>query len=77
MLDKLRSLAGLCAVAGLVSIVLSLVGYNLRILMWIDLWGETVGWLIRAGLVVGGAAVFFVLPGSESTEAEAGASGQS
>jgi hypothetical protein len=77
MLDKLRSFAGFVAIAGLASIVLNLVGYNLRILMWIDLWGDAMGWVIRIGLLVGGAAAFFLLPGEKEPAAEPGAPGQS
>ncbi len=65
MMDKVRSAAALLALAGLVSIVLHLFDYNLRVLMWIDLWGAAVGWLIRVGLVIGGAVLYFVLPGGE------------
>jgi len=53
------------------SIVLNLVGYNLRILMWIDLWGDTVGWLIRVALLIGGVALFFVLPSEEAKQQQA------
>ena len=75
MLDKLRSFAGFAAVAGLVSIVLNLVDYNLRILMWIDMWGDVMGWLIRGALLVGGAAAYFLLPSGEAP-AEQQAPGQ-
>lgn len=68
MLDKVRSFAAFLAFAGLMSIVLNLVGYNLRVLMWIDLWGDIVGWVIRVGLLVGGAALFFVLPSEEGAK---------
>ena len=68
MLEKVRSFAGFIAVAGLVSIVLNLVGYNLRILMWIDLWGDALGWVIRGGLHVGGAAAYFLLPSASAAE---------
>lgn len=46
------------ALAGIVSTLLSFVGYELRILMWIDMWGTGVGWAIRIGLIVVGAALF-------------------
>ena len=71
MLDKVRSFAGFLVFAGLLSIVLNLVDYNLRILMWIDLWGDVVGWLIRAGLVVGGGVLFFVLPSEDAKQQQA------
>ena len=68
-MDTLRSIAGFVALAGLASIGLHLFGYNLRILGWIELWGETVGWLIRVALFVGGAVLYFVLPGGEAEDA--------
>jgi hypothetical protein len=67
-MDKLRSTAGFIALAGLISIGLHLFGYSLRILAWIDLWGTAVGWLIRVALLVGGAVLYFVLPGGEEEE---------
>jgi hypothetical protein len=54
------SIGGFIAVAGILSIVLSFIGYNLRILMWIDTWGTTVGWIIRIGLVVLGGVIFMI-----------------
>lgn len=44
----------LMVMAGLVSAALSFLQYELQILFWIDLWGPTVGWAIRFGLVTGG-----------------------
>ena len=76
MLEKVRSFAGFVAVAGLASIVLNLVGYNLKILMWIDLWGDAMGWVIRGGLLFGGAVAFFLLPSGESASQEQRAPGQ-
>jgi len=60
------------AIAGLASIVLHFMDMNLRILMWIDMWGETIGWLIRGALLVGGAALFFLMPDDEEPEPTGG-----
>lgn len=76
MLDKLRSVAGLVAVAGVFSIVLAAIGYNLKVLLWIDMWGEGVGWAIRVALLVGGAAAFFLLPAGKDEEEEEAAQEQ-
>ncbi len=46
--------------AGLASIVLYFLGLNLKILAWIDVWGPTVGWALRIGAVVLGAALTFL-----------------
>jgi hypothetical protein len=42
------------------SAVLSFIGLNFKLLVWIDLWGDTVGWLIRGGLVAVGALLYLV-----------------
>lgn len=47
---------------GIGSIALNLIGYNFSILMWIDNWGDTVGWIIRGGAAVAGAAIWFFAP---------------
>jgi len=52
---------------GLGSIALNFLGMEFRILMWIDSWGPTVGWAIRAGLAATGV-VLFVL-GSRQAQA--------
>ena len=44
-------------------------GYEFKLLMWVDNWGEAVGWGIRgAFVVIGGALMFF----DKSGEAEDG-----
>jgi len=58
--SKLSGLGGLIALFGIISIVLHFLGYNLKILFWIDMWGSGTGWAIRIGLVVVGAALFLV-----------------
>ncbi|MCB9195489.1 MAG: hypothetical protein H6598_04630 [Flavobacteriales bacterium] len=50
----------LIAAMGIISTLLYLFNYNIRLLAWIDLWGEAVGWVIRGGLVVVGGALFFL-----------------
>jgi hypothetical protein len=54
---SIRGVGGFLVVVGLVSCVLHLVGFNLRILLWVDLWGPAMGWLIRLGVVAIGAAL--------------------
>jgi hypothetical protein len=67
--QKLSGLGGFLALIGVVSSVLYLIGYNLRILMWIDTWGPGAAWGIRGGLIVAGAALFFIF-GSGDDEDE-------
>ena len=71
MLQKLKGLGGFLALAGVVSAVLSFVGYELRLLMWIDSWGTGVGWGIRGALLVGGLALMFLIPSEKEEEAAA------
>jgi len=59
------------AIAGIASIVLHFMGMNLSLLMWIDMWGATVGWAIRIGLLVIGAGLFFMSPAAEESVEEA------
>ena len=56
----MRTVGTYLMIAGIGSILLNLFGYEFKILMWIDNWGETVGWAIRGGAIVLGAVLFFV-----------------
>lgn len=47
------------AAMGIMSIVLSIFNYNIRLLAWIDIWGTTMSWIIRILLILGGGALFF------------------
>ncbi|WP_179319726.1 hypothetical protein [Winogradskyella helgolandensis] len=48
----------LLAAMGIMSIILSIFNYNIRLLSWVDAWGNTMGWIIRILLIVGGGALF-------------------
>ena len=56
----MKSFGSLILFLGIGSIVLKLVGYEFSLLMWIDMWGETVGWAIRGAMIVGGGALWLV-----------------
>lgn len=58
------------AAMGVMSIILSLFNYNVRLLAWVDLWGPTMGWIIRIALIVGGAALFFIFGNSDEDDEE-------
>lgn len=58
---KLPSIGAGMAVMGVASTLLSFFNYNLRLLMWIDLWGTSMGWIIRILLIVGGGAIYLLL----------------
>lgn len=50
----------LLAVMGIISILLSIFNYNIRLLAWVDAWGNTMGWVIRILLIIAGGALFFL-----------------
>ena len=50
----------LVAAMGIMSIVLSIFNYNIRLLAWIDAWGNTTGWIIRFLLIIVGGALFMM-----------------
>jgi len=56
----LSSIGGFLALAGIISVVLYFIGWNLRILLWIDSWGTSVGWAIRMGITVVGLVLFVI-----------------
>jgi hypothetical protein len=63
----LKSIGGYMFFFGVGSVILSFFDMQFVLLSWIDAWGTTTGWAIRAGLtVVGGALWMF---SSESGEA--------
>ena len=57
--SKVTGLGVLLALYGLLSCVLYFFDYNLRILMWVDLWGPLVGWGLRVAFILGGGALAF------------------
>lgn len=59
----------LLAAIGIMSMVLSIFNYNIRLLAWVDVWGNTMGWVIRILLIIGGGALFFLF-GREEEEDE-------
>lgn len=47
------------AAMGIISIVLSIFNYNIRLLAWVDVWGNTMGWVIRFLLILVGGLLYF------------------
>ncbi len=56
----MRNIGLYIAIFGIASIVLSFMDMNLKILKWVDNWGETTGWIIRIGLVVVGGIIALI-----------------
>jgi hypothetical protein len=44
-------------ITAVLSVVLPRLGLQFLLLMWIDNWGTTIGWIIRAALVIVGATL--------------------
>jgi hypothetical protein len=63
----MKSLGFYMLIFGAGSAILSFMGMNFRLLMWIDLWGPTIGWLIRGGLI-GLGLLLMILGPSEAEE---------
>lgn len=78
MADKIAGIGMFMMAAGVISALLSFVGYELRILMWIEMWGSGMAWVIRGGLVVGGIALVgipaMIGGGDSSDESNSGGS---
>jgi len=56
----MKSFGGLLFFFGLGSFVLNYLGREFTLLSWIDNWGPAAGAAIRVGLIVVGAALWFV-----------------
>ncbi|BDD09498.1 hypothetical protein FUAX_19300 [Fulvitalea axinellae] len=57
--DKLPQIGGGLLLMGLASSILAIFNYNIRLLMWIDIWGAGIGWLLRILFIAAGAAILF------------------
>ena len=62
--EKLSSIGVFCLLAGVLSCVLSLVGYELRIFRALDEQGPAVAWGVRIGFIVVGGALALLAPKS-------------
>lgn len=56
----MKNIGSTLLILGVGSIVLNFFNYEFRLLMWVDMWGETVGWAIRGAVIVAGAGMFFI-----------------
>lgn len=56
----MKSIGSLLFIFGAGSFVLNLLGMEFTLLSWIDTWGATTGIAIRVGLIVVGAALWFI-----------------
>ena len=56
----MKNFGGFLVLAGILSFVLYYANYKLRILMWVDNWGESTGMVIRGGLVLLGGVLYLM-----------------
>lgn len=59
---NLKSFGGYLFFFGAGSIALDFVEMQFVLMSWIDNWGPTVGWSIRIGMAVVGAAIWLLSP---------------
>ncbi|MDH5655066.1 MAG: hypothetical protein OEZ34_04125 [Spirochaetia bacterium] len=57
---QLKSIGGALFFFGVGSIILHFVDYEFIILMWVDMWGDTIAWVIRGGMITLGAVLWIV-----------------
>ncbi len=72
-MEKIKMLLGkgglLLAMLGILSSILSLFNYDLRLLAWINFWGDPMAWFIRTVLIIsGGALIIFYGVNQENFE---------
>ena len=71
----MRSIGGTMFFFGVGSVVLLFLNMQFFLLVWIDFWGPTIGWIIRAGLIVLGGGLWLagvIMGDGGGTEGEAG-----
>lgn len=56
----MKGIGGLLVLLGAGSFVLNMLDREFTIISWIDNWGPTVGMAIRVGMIVVGAALWFM-----------------
>ena len=56
----MKKLGGTLFFFGVGSTVLYFLGMQFIILAWIDLWGSTIGWMIRGALIIAGAILWLI-----------------
>jgi len=66
----MKSIGSTLLFFGIGTIVLNVIDFEFAILAWIDIWGETVGWAIRAAMIVGGGILYFLGSRAEGDSSE-------
>ncbi len=66
--SKIGNFGGFMAIFGALSILMSFLNYNPKILMLVDAWGVIMGWVIRVLLIVVGGSLFFLFTKEDEYE---------
>ena len=66
----MKSFGGFLVFAGILSFGLYFANLNLKILVWIDSWGQSTGMVIRGGLVLMGAVLYLMGSASQKRQAK-------
>ncbi len=66
----MRQLGIYLMIFGIGSIILSFLDLNFRLLLWIDAWGLTTGWIIRIGLTAVGLVLFSLAKDKKVVESQ-------
>lgn len=66
--EKLSSIGAFCLFAGVLSSVLQLIGYELRIFRALNETGPATAWGIRLGFIAIGGALFLLAPKAQPAE---------
>lgn len=56
----MKSLGGTLFFFGVGSCILHFLNMEFILLMWVDLWGPTIGWIIRGILIVAGGILWLI-----------------
>lgn len=64
----MKSFGGFLVFAGIASFVLHFANLNLRVLLWIDNWGNSTGMVIRGGVVLLGAVLYLMGSASQKRQ---------
>ncbi|WP_395044078.1 hypothetical protein [Flavobacterium sp.] len=67
----MKRIGSIMALLGIVAVVMNYLDRVPRLLMWIYNWGDTTAWIIKIGLIVVGAALYFLGPKEEEDVEEA------
>ncbi|MFT5618473.1 MAG: hypothetical protein ACI85I_001708 [Arenicella sp.] len=55
----MKKIGGYLLLFGISSFILYFLDMEFMLLMWVDMWGETIGFAIKGAIVVAGAVMFF------------------